>query len=58
MYTQWSFGKERSVFGMQVGCGIDGSSYAMGYCRHGKKPAIGCGIVLNGRTAINEVMEL
>tara|TARA_A200000159_G_scaffold145491_1_gene151119 strand:+ start:176 stop:994 length:819 start_codon:yes stop_codon:yes gene_type:complete len=58
MYTQWSFGKDRSVFGMQVGCGIDASSYAMGYCKHGKKPAIGCGVILDGKTAINEVMEL
>lgn len=58
MYTQWSFGKKRSVFGMQVGCGIDASSYAMGYCKHGKKPAIGCGIVIKGETAINEVMPL
>ena len=58
MYTHWSFGKNRSVFGMQVGCGIDAQSYAMGYCKHAKKPAIGCGIVLKGETAINEVMSL
>ena len=58
MYTQWSFGKQRSVFGMQVGCGIDASSYAMGYCKHARKPAIGCGVVLDGTTAFNEVMPL
>tara|TARA_R100001086_G_scaffold209772_4_gene125584 strand:- start:883 stop:1704 length:822 start_codon:yes stop_codon:yes gene_type:complete len=58
MYTQWSFGKNRSVFGMQVGCGVDASSYAMGYCKHGRKPAIGCGVVIDGKTAFNEVMEL
>ena len=58
MFTHWTFGKNRSVFGMQVGCGIDFSSYAMGYAQRGKKPAIGCGVILNGVTAINEVMEL
>lgn len=58
MFTHWTFGKERSVFGMQVGCGIDFSSYAMGYAQRGKKPAIGCGVILDGVTAINEVMKL
>lgn len=58
MYTHWSFGKERSVFGCQVGCGIDASSYAMGYCKHARKPAIGCAIIVEGNTCINEVMEL
>ena len=58
MFTHWTFGKNRSVFGMQVGCGIDFSSYSFGYAQRGKKPAIGCGVILNGVTAINEVMEL
>lgn len=58
MFTHWTFGRDRSVFGMQVGCGIDFSSYAMGYAKRGKKPAIGCGVIINGRTAINEVMAL
>jgi len=38
------------VFGMQVGCGIDTKSYAMAYGKHFKKPAIGCGVVLNSGT--------
>ena len=58
MFTHWTFGKNRSVFGMQVGCGIDFSSYAMGYAQRGRKPAIGCGVILDGVTAINEVMKL
>ncbi len=58
MYTHWTFGKNRSCFGMQVGCGIDGSSYAMGYCKYGRKPAIGCGVIINGVTAFNEVLPL
>jgi hypothetical protein len=30
----------------------------MGYCKHARKPAIGCGVVLDGTTAFNEVMPL
>jgi hypothetical protein len=43
---------------MQVGCGIDFSSYAMAYAKAGKKPAVGCGVVIGGKTAINCLMEL
>ena len=43
---------------MQVGCGVDHHSYAMAYAKAGKKPAIGCGVVIDGKTAINELMEL
>ena len=57
-YVQWFVGEKFKVFGMQVGCGIDNDSYAMGYAKRGKKPAIGCGVVIGGKTAINELMEL
>jgi hypothetical protein len=44
---------------MQVGCGIDHESYAMAYAKYGKKPAIGCAVVLNnGKLPINLLMEL
>jgi hypothetical protein len=43
---------------MQVGCGIDFNSYAMAYAKAGKKPAIGCGVIINGEVAINRMMEL
>ena len=43
---------------MQVGCGIDFSSYAMAYAKAGKKPAVGCGVVIGGKTAINCMMDL
>jgi hypothetical protein len=42
---------------MQVGCGIDKDSYAMGYAKNFGTPAIGCGVVLSGKVAINEVMS-
>jgi len=52
-------GRKFRVFGMQIGCGIDFSSYAMAYAKYGKKPAIGCGVVLNnGTLPINLLMSL
>ena len=43
---------------MQVGCGINHKHIAFSYAKYGKKPAIGCGVVINGTTAINELMDL
>ncbi len=57
-YTQYHVGKNFKVFGMQVGAGIDSSSYAAAYCRHFRKQAIGCGVVIGGHTAINVLMDL
>jgi predicted phosphodiesterase len=58
-YTEHYVGKRFRVFGMQVGCGINHDTYAMAYCKYGKKPAIGCGVILNnGKTPLNILMEL
>ena len=57
-YVEWFVGANFKIFGMQVGCGIDHDSYAMGYAKRGKKPAISCGVVIGGHTAINEMMSL
>ena len=57
-YTEWTVGAKYRVFGMQVGCGIDHDSYAMAYAKRGKKPAIGCGVVIGGKVAINVLMDL
>ena len=48
------------IFGMNVGCGIDTTSYAMAYGKQfPKKPTIGCGIVLDrGKVAIFIPMDL
>jgi len=47
------------TFGMQVGCGVDHKRAAMDYGKkYNKKPLLGCGIVLNGVTAIVEPMKL
>jgi metallophosphoesterase superfamily enzyme len=57
-YVQWATGSAFKVFGMQVGCGIDKDSYAMAYGKFGPHPSIGCGVVKNGKVAINHMMEL
>jgi metallophosphoesterase superfamily enzyme len=58
-YCEHYVGQNFRVFGMQVGCGIDHESYAMAYAKYGKKPAIGCAVVLNnGKLPINLLMEL
>lgn len=57
-YTEWIVGAKFKVFGMQVGCGIDHESYAMAYAKAGKKPAIGCGVIIGGHTTINKLMKL
>ena len=57
-YVQHFVGQNFRVFGMQVGCGINNDAYAMAYAKRGKKPAIGCGVVLGGKVAINELMDL
>mgnify|MGYP003112482990 FL=1 len=57
-YVQWFVGKKFKVFGMQIGCGVDSSSYAAAYARNFKKQAIGCGVVIGGHTAINCMMSL
>jgi len=50
LYVKFLVGANFIIFGMQVGCGIDIKSYAMAYGKHYKKPAIGCGVVLNKGT--------
>ena len=58
-YCEHYVGQNFRVFGMQVGCGINHESYAMAYAKYGKKPAIGCSVVLNnGELPINLLMEL
>jgi len=58
-YTEYIVGRNYKIFGMQVGCGIDNSSYAMAYGRNYGKPAIACGVILNeGKLPINILMDL
>tara|TARA_R110002020_G_scaffold49786_2_gene141403 strand:- start:3659 stop:4381 length:723 start_codon:yes stop_codon:yes gene_type:complete len=58
-YTEHYVGKNFRVFGTQVGCGINHDSYAMAYAKYGKKPAVGCAVILNnGKLPVNLLMKL
>jgi hypothetical protein len=59
LYVDFIVGKNFRIFGMQVGCGVNYKSYAMAYGKNFKKPAIGCGVILNkGNLPIVIPMEL
>tara|TARA_R100000084_G_C4652967_1_gene151006 strand:- start:696 stop:1388 length:693 start_codon:yes stop_codon:yes gene_type:complete len=46
-------------FGMQVGCGVDPRSPHLNYSKiYSKRPILGCGVVLNGESAIFEPLFL
>ena len=50
LYVEYAVGANFIIFGMQCGCGVDNKAYAMSYGKNFKKPAIGCGVVLNKGT--------
>jgi hypothetical protein len=46
--VQYSANGRSTIWGLQVGCGVDGESHAMDYGKkYNQKPINGCGIVLN-----------
>jgi len=58
-YTEHYVGKNFRIFGSQVGCGINHKSYAMAYAKYGRRPAVGCAVILNnGQTPLNLLMPL
>mgnify|MGYP003645616187 FL=1 len=57
-YCEHYVGKNFRVFGMQVGCGIDFDQYSFSYAKYGRKPAVGCAVILNGELPINLLMKL
>ncbi len=58
-YTEHYVGKNFRTFSVQTGCGINFSEYSFAYAKFGKKPAIGCAVVLeNGTLPINLLMPL
>ena len=58
--VDYSVSPKDSLFGVQVGCGIDKDAYAMAYGKpFAKKPVISAAVVLdNGRLPIVELMSL
>lgn len=57
-YIEWIFNKTQRIFGMQVGTGIDFDQFAFAYAKRGKKPAVSCGVILNGKHPFLLPMEL
>tara|TARA_R100000458_G_C8251909_1_gene228704 strand:- start:26 stop:745 length:720 start_codon:yes stop_codon:yes gene_type:complete len=58
-YCEHYVGKNFRVFGIQTGCGINHTSYAMAYAKYGKKPAVGVAVIKNnGTLPINVLMTL
>jgi len=57
-YVEYFVGSNYKIFAMQSPCGVDKESYAMAYGKHFKKPAIGCSVVIDGKKAYLEMMEL
>ena len=54
-YIQHYCGRNFRIYGAQIGCGIDSFSYA----KAGRKPAIGCMVVLDqGQLPISLLMKL
>lgn len=56
--VDWIVGKNFKIFACQTGCGIDAKAYAMAYAKEFAKPAIGCAVILEGKTVFNAMMEL
>ena len=58
-YTEHYVGQNFRIYGCQVASGINFSKYSFAYAKAGKKPAIGCAVILNnGKLPINLLMEL
>ncbi|MEK9747759.1 MAG: metallophosphoesterase [Pseudomonadales bacterium] len=57
--VQYGANKNMRYFGMQVGCGVDYRKAAMAYgVKYSRKPILGCGVVIDGNTAVFEPMNL
>lgn len=57
--VHWIVNERTKVFGMAVGCGIDRHSYAFDYASAmARKPVISCGVLLDGKTPLIELMDL
>ena len=57
-YVEYFCGDTYKIFAMQLGAGIDRDSYAMAYAKDMPKFHVNCGVVIAGKTAILEYMEL
>jgi predicted phosphodiesterase len=58
--VQYSSNGRNQIFGMNVGCGVDISAYAMSYGKvYPRKPTLGCGVVMQeGQMGLFVPMEM
>jgi predicted phosphodiesterase len=57
--VNWIANENHKVFGMSVGCGVDWKLLQFAYGRKMvSKPIVGCGIVIDGKHPICEIMDL
>jgi metallophosphoesterase superfamily enzyme len=56
-YCEHYIGNNTRIFGMQIGCGIDRTSYSQAFAKNYKKQALGCGVVIGGHTPINVLFD-
>ena len=57
--VSYTASNHRLIFGLAVGCGVDNKSMAMVYGKKFKhKPIVSCGIVIDGKLPVVEVMDL
>jgi hypothetical protein len=59
-FVDWYCNKDKRLYGVQVGCGVDDRSYAMAYAKNfTKKYIVSCAVILdNGKLPIVLPMEL
>jgi len=58
-YVEYLVGMNYKIFALQVGSGLDKTSYAAAYAKHFNKPHVCCGLVLeNGTLPFLEYMNL
>lgn len=55
-YVWYHATEGKTLFGMQVGTGIDQDSYAFEYAKDHPPPVLSCGVVINGKRAFLEPM--
>ena len=57
-YLEYYFGPQQANFALQVGSGVDRETYALEYARAFKHQALACAVVVDGKQAYLETMQL
>jgi UDP-2,3-diacylglucosamine pyrophosphatase LpxH len=57
--VHWIVNERTKIYGMAVGCGIDRHKYAFEYAfTMARKPVLSCGVLLDGKTPLIEMMDI